>query len=211
MLRALRYGLVIQRVIERLRLVGINLDPYYLLREGVRQPEQTDWPALVAEFPCSVLDPGDLAAVAECTRWATVEQLQLRLDKGHLCVVLKHRGRIAGYAWADLVEVNDSVCDYPLGPGDAYLYDAFVVPEFRGRDLATYMRVESYKYLRRLGRHTYYSITECFNTPSLKFKKKLNVEILRVYLHVKIGRREIGQWLLRDYERGRAKPTRESR
>ena len=211
MLRYFRYGLVIQRVIERLRLVGINLDLYYLLREGVRPPEQTDWPALAAEFPSSVLDPGELAAVADCTRWATVERLQPRLDKGHLCVVLKHRGRIAGYAWADLVEVNDSSCDYPLGSGEAYIYDVFIVPEFRGRGVATYLRAESYKYLRKLHRHTYYSITECFNTPALKFKKTLNAEILRVYLRVKIGRWQIGQWLLRDYERGRAKTARESR
>lgn len=203
MLNDLRHGLVAQRVIGRLDRVGLTLDPYILFREGAR-PHQTDWPGLASEFPSSVLVASDIAAVAACDS-RTEEHIQARLDKGHLCIVLKHGTHIAGYTWADFDEVNDAACDYELGPGEAYLYDAFIAPEFRGRGLAPYMRVESYRHLRQAGRHTFYSISDYFNSPAIRFKEKLNAEAIRLYLRIKLGGRQVGQWLLRDYEQRRAR------
>jgi len=95
LLNDLRHGLVAQRVIGRLDRVGLTLDPYILFREGVR-PHQTDWPGLASEFESSVLVASDIAAVAACVS-RTEEHIQARLDKGHLCIVLKHGTRIAGY------------------------------------------------------------------------------------------------------------------
>jgi len=201
MINALRYGLVAQRVIGHLSRVGLTLNPYILFREGVR-PHQINWPGLASEFPSSVLAASDLAAVAACVS-RTEQQIQARLDKGHLCVMLKHGTHIAGCTWADFDEVNDAACGYELGPGEAYLYDAFIAPEFRGRGLAPYMRVESYRHLRRAGRHTFYSISDYFNSPAIRFKEKLNAEAIRLYLQIKLGDRQVGQWLLRDFEQRR--------
>ncbi len=118
--------------------------------------------------------------------------------------MIKNKERIVGFTWADFGAINDSACDYQLGPGEAYLYDAFIAPEYRGRSLAAYMRAESYRHLRRAGRHAFYSLSDCFNTPAIRFKQKLNAEITRLYLQIKLGKRVLGQWQLRDYERRRA-------
>lgn len=201
---ALKHGLFAQRVLDRLGRTGLVLDPYILFREGVR-PHQTDWPGLASEFSSNTLDASDMSAVAACVS-RTEEQIQARLLKGHLCIVLKHGSRIAGYTWADFDEVNDAACDYELRPGEAYLYDAFVAREFRGRGLAPYLRVESYRHLRLAGKHTFYSISDYFNSPAIRFKEKLNAEAIRVYLQVKLGDRQIAHWLLRDFER-RGRPT----
>ena len=204
---ALKHGLVTQRVLDQLRRLGIGLDPYFLFREGAR-PRQTDWPELAREFPSSVLgadNSEEVAAIGAFDSWRTVERVRARLEKGDLCVVLKDRERVAGFTWADFDEVNDPACDYELGPDEAYLYDAFIAPEYRGRSLAAYMRVESYKHLRAKGRHTFYSLSDCFNTPAIKFKQKLDAEITRVYLQIKLGQRVLGQWQLRDYDQRRTK------
>ncbi len=204
LLNTVRHDLVAQRLLERLDRVGVFINPYVLFREGVRLPDKTAWPELAKEFPSSELVAADIPAVAACVS-RTEAQIQDRLRKGHICIVLKHGERIAGYAWADLDEVNDMACDYELHAGEAYLYDAFIAPEFRGRGLAPYMRVESYRHLHRAGRHTYYSISDYFNSPAIRFKHKLNAEAIRLYLHIGLGGHQIGQWLLRDYEQG---PTR---
>lgn len=196
---AFKHGLVAQRVLDRVSRTGLVLDPYILFREGAR-PHQTDWPELASEFSSSVLAASDLSAVAACVS-RTEEQIQARLEKGHLCIVLKHGSRIAGYTWADFDEVNDAACDYELRPGEAYLYDAFIASEFRGRGLAPYLRVESYRHLRLAGKQTFYSISDYFNSPAIRFKQKLNAEAIRVYLQVKLGDRKVGHWLLRDLER----------
>jgi hypothetical protein len=203
-LNAFKHGLVTQRVIARLARVGVTIDPYILWREGVR-PHRAEWPGLAEEFPSSVLVPSDIAAVAACVPWGSVERVQARLDKGHQCIVIKSGERIAGYSWADFDEVNDAVCDYKLAPGEAYLYDGFIAPEFRGRSLAGYMRVECYRHLRHAGRHTFYSITDYFNSPAIRWKQKLNAEAMRLYLRIALGGWQIGQWVLRDYEEHRAR------
>jgi len=127
------------------------------------------------------------------------QHLQIRLDKGHLCVILKDGERVAGYTWVDLDEVNDSACNYSLGSDEAYLYDAFIAPDYRGQNLAPYMRFECYKHLSQAGRHTLYSISEYFNTPAVRFKQKLHAEIVRLYLQIKVGPHEVGHWALKDY------------
>lgn len=206
---ALKHGLVVQRALEQLWRLGIDLRVSFLFREGVR-PHQTDWPDLAREFPSSVLNAGnsaDIATIAGFESWRTEERLRARLANGDLCIMLKNKGRIAGFTWADFVKVGDPVCDYALAPGEAYLYDAVVAPEYRGRGLAGYMRAESYRHLRAAGRHAFYSVSDCFNTPAIRFKKKLNAEIARLYLRIRFGKRVLGRWQLRDYDRRRAKTT----
>lgn len=202
MKEALRHGLLVQRVVERLRRLGIDFNPYWLFREGARA-HRTEWPELEREFPSSVISVGDVPAVAACTTWNTEQIVRQRLARGDLCIVLKHVGEIAGYTWADLQRVSDAACNFELRRDEAYLYDAYIAPQFRGRSLAPYMRAECYKHLRAVGRRSFYSISDFFNTPAIKFKRKLNAEIVRLYLQIKLGGRPLGQWVLREYEPGR--------
>jgi len=204
LLNAFRHGLIAQRVIARLDRLGVTIDPYILWREGVR-PYPNDWPGLAQDFPSSVLDASDIPAVAACVS-RTEEQIRARLNKGHQCIVLKNGGTVAGYTWADFSELSDAACDYELSPGQAYLYDAYIAPKFRGRGLAPYMRVEAYRHMHQADRHTFFSISDYFNSPAIKFKEKLNAEAIRLYLRIKLGDRHIGNWLLRDYE-GRRNPA----
>lgn len=195
---AFRNRLLMQWVIGQLKRLGLDINPYYLIREGI-QAHNMDSSNSAVDFSSAVLSPQDLPALAACTDWATLERLQDRLDRGHLCVVLKFGEQLAGYTWADFDEVNDAACDYDLRPDEAYLYDAFIVPEHRGRSLAPYMRLECYKHLRQAGRHTFYSISDYFNTPAIRFKQKLHAEKIRLYLRIKVGPYELWQWVLKDY------------
>lgn len=188
-----------QRIFGRLKRLGLDIHPYYLIREGALIHDM-NWPDLAAEFDSSVLTQDDVPAVAALSPWANLENVQGRFDKGHLCVLLKHEDHIAGYTWADFNEVNDTTCNYVLQPGEAYLYDAFIAPEYRGRALAPYMRFECYKHLRQADRHTFYSLSDYFNKPAIRFKQKLDAEIIRLYLRIELGTREVGHWVLKYYD-----------
>jgi ribosomal protein S18 acetylase RimI-like enzyme len=121
------------------------------------------------------------------------------LELGHLCIAIWDKSRVVGYIWEDCDKVNDTVCDFALGEREAHLYDAFVAPEFRGKRIAPHMRYESYQILRDAGFRTFFSISEYFNTPAIDFKMKLNAEIVRLYLEIKLGGRRLGHWILKDY------------
>ena len=195
---AYRHGMIRHRINARLRRLGLHINVYYLIRERLPQNE-FEWHDLAAKYPSAVLLPEELSEISTWRNWATEEVLRKRLENGHLCVVIKHDEKIAGHTWADFDEVNDEACDYELKPGEAYLYDAYIAPEFRGHGLAPYMRIECYKHLHRAGRHTYYSVSDYFSKPAIRFKQKLDAEFMRLYLQIKIGNRELGQWLLKSY------------
>jgi hypothetical protein len=194
---AVRYGLVTQRVINRAKGMGVTINPYYLFLE---RPTGTLPEPPGEGFTASLLAAEDLEAAAARSTWATVEVFRERVDRGHVCVVVKNGNEIAGYTWADLSEVNDSACDFALEPGEAYLYDAFIVPEHRGQALAPFMRTCCYMHLQAAGVQRFYSISDYFNTPAIRFKLKLDASIVRLYLELKLGSRQLGQWVLKEYQ-----------
>ena len=198
--KVLRYGLLMQRILSWLRSHGLDIHPFCLIREGVRAYDLT-LPDLAGEFESTVLTQDEIPAIAALSPWATVENVQGRFDRGDLCLVLKNEETVAGYTWVNFEEVSEPKCSYVLQPGEAYLYDAYIAPDYRGRDLAPYMRYECYKHLRNDGRDAFYSLSDYFNKPAIRFKVKLNAEIVRLYLYMAVGSREIGHWTLKNYER----------
>ena len=75
----------------------------------------------------------------------------------------------------------------------------YVLKAFRGNNLAPILRYKSYEILKRMGRDTFYSVTECFNAASFRFKAKLNARVIFLALYVEIFKRYRISWILRRY------------
>lgn len=193
-----RYGLLTQRLVTRLARRGLVINPYYLFREDVPRVAP---PHPGESFTSEVLRPEDLREAAACAPYPrNAERFHDRLSRGHVCILVRDGDTVAGYTWADLEEINDSACDFTLQPGDAYLYDAYIAPEYRGRALAPFMRMRCYELLRDRGVRRFFSISDYFNTPAIRFKEKLDARRTRLYLQIQVAGRELGRWLLREYE-----------
>ena len=201
---AFSHGLVLQRVLDRLRRIGIDIDPFLVFVEGTCDVGS---PPVNGEFHACRISIDDLASLEKLGSGFSTDVLRERLAKGHICIALKHAGRVVAYTWADTTEINDASCRTKLGPDEVYLYDAFTSPEYRGRGLAPLMRVRSYEALRALGRNTFLSISDYFNTPALKFKRKLGARVVRVCIGLRLGRKRLGVWTIRTYPHG-ARPQR---
>ena len=78
---------------------------------------------------------------------------------------------------------------FPLKDNEAYLFDAYTLMHFRGKGLAPYIRYQCYKELAKSDRHKLFSISNYFNTPSIKFKNKLNAKFLELRLSVELFRK----------------------
>ena len=57
---------------------------------------------------------------------------------------------------------------------------------YRGKGIAPYIRYQLYKELTKLGRNKLYSISDFFNAPAIKFKKKLNAKSHKLILFIEI-------------------------
>lgn len=198
--KSIRHGLFWHHALTKLKNFGIVIDPYYLVREGAPLVEPDDRHRLPDGFEVRQLENGDIVAVQQLTQWATPAEVERRSNLGHVCLVLRSGDHIAGYTWADPHRCHEAVCPYELKDGEAYLYDAFVADEFRGGGLASRMRYASYVQLRELGVHSFVSISDFFNSASIKFKRRLGAQPMELYLHLALFGRDIGNWRLRTYD-----------
>ncbi|MEM9622405.1 MAG: GNAT family N-acetyltransferase [Pseudomonadota bacterium] len=200
-----QYGLFTQRLLQRLnKHLAITYQPYFVFREG-HTPLDPAWQKLPDDFHVEQLTLQDYTQVVGLSSWATAEEILRRLEAGHLCTLVCQGETVAGYTWADLQEINDAHCDYPLPAGHAYLYDAFVANDFRGSGLASGMRAACYAQLREQGVTGFVSISDQFNTPALKFKQRLGGEPIALYRLLQIGR-----WRVFHYRAALAQPSHHS-
>jgi hypothetical protein len=131
--------------------------------------------------PLSRLRPGSFSG----------RQLTQRLKDGHLCLGLTLAGEVVAFNWANPHESSGDLCRFRLHANEAYLYDMYTVHAHRGKRLAPYLRYQSYRLLAQKGMTRLYSISDAFNTPSIRFKQKLNARFVKLGVSIKLlNRRE---------------------
>ena len=182
-----------------LRRVGFQLVPYYYVRE--RLPE--DLPSSLTALPegfefarfgeAEIAELGGLPANDETASEALMRQ---RLQAGHSCLGMKHRGSIVAYTWFALDETQTRLYPVALQPNEAYLFNMYVEPDHRGHNLAVMMRYRCYEALRDLGRDTFYSVTITSNKPSWRFKQKLGATRLFLGLYLQLFQKFEGRWIV---------------
>jgi len=204
----LRHGLVVKWLLDRFTNIGLELQPYYIVLEGT-DPGLT--PQKIAGYRTVLLGPDDMQTL-HCVdgRGVTARVLREWLREGKLCVALKHADEIAAFTWVDLDEFNFHLNRFSLKDNEAYLFDMYTMKAFRGAGLAAHLRHQVYVMLRSMGRDRLYSVSEYFNSSSIRFKEKLGGRILRASLYVCLFRRWRFHQVLFDYtERpAEAKPLR---
>lgn len=197
----IRYRLLIQEILARLAGIGIRIQPYYLVLEGLFGGSNPEWESDFGEFSIGFLSNPDMKHVAALSgRPVSEDMLLLWLKDGRKCFAVQYQGQVIGYTWCDFKECNFVGHRFPLRENEAYLFDAYTSRSFRGRNIAPYMRYQCYKELAKMGRVRLYSITALFNTSSVKFKQKLHAKPLKLGLFVELFKRWHFNVPLREYK-----------
>jgi hypothetical protein len=173
----LSYGLLTQELLDRLASFGLILYPYYVVRETpLKRPEyETD----NIDFDSRFLQESELSLVSEIPeRPRDLSRIRARLEYGN-CFGVWVMGEFAAYSWYSTKNVPAAVggaalCRLP--PNTLYLYDAFVRPQFRGQEVAGFMRHKLHSALRSDGAECCVSISLAFNKSTRRFKAKLGAE-----------------------------------
>jgi len=200
----IRHGTVIQYLLAQLSQLGLSLNLYFLEKEfylPVSDLEVNIQPR-IQPLTTSFLEPQEIDSIFESQeRDATKESYKIhdRILDGCLCFGVKHEGVIIAYTWCDLEHCNDKQLPFTLNKTEAYLFDMYTFKAYRGKNIAPYMRHQLYSHLNKMGRTDFFSITEAFNKPSLRFKKKLGARPSKLYLNIKIGNNFKRNFLVRNY------------
>ena len=198
-IRRVRYGLTIQSSLSLLRRFGLNIALFYLHLEGTFGQEGQVANHSLNEYEIGFLGPEDMNDVENSQRKESEKELLARLDEGKKCFAARYHGQLAAYTWCDFESCHDEFYKFKLKENEAYLFDAYTLMPFRGKNLAPYLRFRCYQALEALGRNKFYSITSYFNKPSIRFKKKLHAKPLMLGFYIGILKKWSWSWKIKDY------------
>jgi hypothetical protein len=198
----LKQGLFLRYLFDRLAAIGFEITPYYLVEEGLSGEAEFDLNPKLAQYVPGFLEPMDMKIISAKSGVDYSEEMLLdRIVNGCRCFAIKHNNDILAYSWCNLRECHFKLLPFRLKNDEAYLFDARTLEPHRGKALAPYLRYQLYKRLMQIGKTKFFSITHLFNTPAIKFKKKLNAKPLRFYLYIELFRKYHWNILLRNYEK----------
>lgn len=214
-------GAKMRRALERVRedgltetaryaltLVGIDIRPFYLMVETLPAEIPTALTAAPEGFEFSIFGRQDVEAIAEIQErqgYVGKQRVMENFETGDTCLGLKMDGQIAAFTWFSTGDRGSILYSPSLKENEAYLYDVYVLEDFRRRNLATALRYKSYEILLEMGRDTFYSLTESSNKPSMRLKKKLGARPVFLGAYVKLFRKWVFRPVLRSYP-GEKKP-----
>ncbi len=181
----LKYNSIFRILFDGLTKVNIKITPYYLVLEGLFGKTLPQYETGFDEFELCFLTSSDMKAIAALPDQPMGEHRLIQmLEKGKKCLGVKKNGCLAAYTWCDLEECNLKWRRFELAPNEAYLFDAYTLIEFRGQEIAPFVRYQLYKELSKLNRTRLYSISTYFNKQSLQFKKKLNARLIDFGIYI---------------------------
>jgi ribosomal protein S18 acetylase RimI-like enzyme len=197
--RAVRYGLLLHKAQRRLPKLGIVIMPYYWTQEGVVDNLSPGLQNGFEGYSFSSFGPEDIKTIASLFH-CTADGALAKLKQGNKCFGIKYHGQIAAFMWCDFTECSFRWHKLRLGEHEVYLWGMYTMEAFRGKSIAPYLRYQTYKALKEMGRNTFYSITECFNSSSIAFKRKIGSKFLWLGVGIQLFGKVRRHWILRQYE-----------
>lgn len=190
-------------VLDTLDKLQIRVVPYHLVLEGPtekpRPPEKIETESYVFRF-LDKEDMSELNGIPE--RMLSEQNLVQRLDEGAMCYGAIAGNHIIAFTWCNLRYCTiASHRLFTLESNEAYLFDAFTVPNYRGRGIAPYLRYLLFRELEKQDRTTMYSITMSANAPAMTFKRKLGVGKMETGIYIRLFNRWHFHTLLRKYRK----------
>lgn len=166
---------------RRLGLVGFYVMPVYLVREDGRPVGAIE---IDERFHFEELGPDDNAELLRLENRSDQDVYLRRFRAGKLCFGIKAGEQLISKVWCALDEIDSQFHRRRLEAHEAYFFDVFCDPAYRGLNLTPYLRLRCYQVLRDRGRTTYYSVTEFFNRSAKRFKAKVGAVNERLLVHV---------------------------
>jgi ribosomal protein S18 acetylase RimI-like enzyme len=132
-------------------LADLGYRRFLLLERWLDEPIAAITPRLPVSF--SELRPAQLDEYLRFHGQVPRSQLEERFARGDACVLARYEGRIVCTSWSSRDDhfFRSVRCRYEVGASEAYLYDSFTDPAFRGRGIAPALGADELRRFRRAG------------------------------------------------------------
>jgi hypothetical protein len=195
----IKHGLFWHGVRNNLAKLGLDFMPYYWVKEATTPINPPEIRGADQDFEIEVFGEEEITYIKNTIIGIEEKDLFTDLKNGEICIGLKNKGNIAAYMFIKQKPFAFRKRHFNLKSNESYLHSMYTFEDYRGKNIAPYLRFQSYKYLESVGVDTYLSVSEYFNESTIKFKKKLNSKPLKLFLSVKLFEKWTMNFTLKQY------------
>jgi len=178
---------ILAAFLRALSWIGVRIDLLVIVREGESPLDVSQSPD---GYDYGFVSATDIEQLYRLDPENNRQKLAKWLQEGKLCFGIRDNGRLIAKMWCDFDEFYHPTHPYMLAADEAYLFLAYVDPDYRGQSLAPKMRIAGYAALRGMGRSRFYSYSRYFNSAARRFKAKLGAREEGLRLHFRL----FGNW-----------------
>jgi len=182
-----KYNSIFRILHDGLVKIGVKISFFYLVEEGLHLSPAKFENKEFLDYSVEFLNEDNIDLICSIPERPCEKEIIINLMKnGCRCFVVKKDNDIIGYTWFNIYECNFEGYKFSLKENEAYLFDAYILIKYRGKNIAPFIRYKCYKELEKLGKTKLYSISEIVNKQSINFKKKLNARFVLLGLYVSL-------------------------
>ena len=196
----IRHGLFLFTLRNILTRTGLDFDPYYWFQEIENSCEEPKIRGNIKDYEIVYISSDEIK-IMDKIRGFNAQKLEHNMNKGQLCIGLKHNREIASLLFVELHNFEYKNRFFELEKHAAYLLNLYTFDAYKGKNLAPYLKYHCFKLLEKYEIDKLYSIISYFNTSSLKVKKKLRARKLKLYLYVGLFKKRHWNFLLKDFSK----------
>ena len=179
----IKHGMFWHGVRNNFAKIGLDFMPYYWETGSINiEPPKIRGDA--TGYKLSEFGKEELKYIKKTIIGIEHKDLLSDVENGDICLGIKYKGEIAVYTLIKLKPFDFRGRRFDLKPNESYLHSMYTFEDYRGKNLAPYLRYQSYKYLKDNNVDKYYSISEYFNKATLRFKRKLKVNPVMLCLSI---------------------------
>jgi hypothetical protein len=192
-------GLLLFGIRNRIARIGIDIRPYYWVQEEIKPCKEPIIKGDSNEYNVRFLESKEIEFIATKVPHLLGKDLIQGFNNGQKCIGLEHGNNIAAFMFIELNDVSFNKRTFKLKENEAYLLNMWTFHSYRGKNIAPYLRYQSYQILKKQGRVVKYSISEYFNKSTIKFKQKLNSKHHKLFLSVVLFNRFYWNFTIKEY------------
>ncbi|MGB5359796.1 MAG: GNAT family N-acetyltransferase [Eudoraea sp.] len=196
----LKNGLFLFGVRNRLARIGFDIDPFYWVLEGDLTCESPKIKGDPSAYEFTQLNAEEITSIKKKIHGNDDAAGLPNFHDQQICIGLEYKGEVAAFMIIELNDFNYNRKKFHLKENEAYLFHMYTFEAHRGKNLAPYLRYQSYLMLKDMGRNRIYSITQFFNKSSKRFKKKLNARHLQLFMYIILFKKYHYHFLIKNYD-----------
>ncbi len=198
-LNKFKYGLVLESMRHQVARLGIKIVFYYWVREGMNPTPQPEIKGDISDYSAGFIEAEDIKGIEEDMGAYSKESLLSYFSEDTKCLGLKCNGDLASFMFINFAECDSMSKKITMKEDEAYLTYMYTLKNYRGRNLAPYLRYKSYEILKEMGREKIYSISSLLNSSAIRYKEKLNAKNMKLILYIEFFKKIKMRFNLRSY------------